>query len=67
MLRRTFREDLSVCVQCSSKVCIVAFSTDPDELEPLLLRHGEPLVPPIAAPARSAPQLEIDWLTDEPA
>ncbi len=47
-------------------VRIVAFTTNPDELEPLLLRHGEPLQAPIAAPARSPPQLELDWIDDEP-
>jgi len=59
LLRRTFREDLEVCVDCGGSVQVLTFATEPDELEPLLLRHGEPLEPPPVHPARPPPQLEL--------
>ena len=59
LFRRTFRENISVCVHCSAPVRILAYATDPDELHPLLLRHREPLEAPVVAPVRSPPQLEL--------
>ena len=66
MLRRTFREDLEVCVRCGGRVRIVQYATCPEELHPLLERFGEPLEAPLPHPARPPPQLELDWF-DEPA
>lgn len=66
LLKRTFREDLEVCVGCGGRVRIVQYATDPDDLHPLLERFGEPLEPPVVHPARPPPQLDLDWF-DEPA
>ncbi len=66
LFKRTFREDLEVCVRCSGRVRVVEYATEPAELHPLLERFGEPLEAPVVHPARPPPQLELDWL-DEPA
>ncbi len=66
LFRRTFREDLEVCIDCGGPVRVLTFATEPDKLEPLLVRHGEPLEPPPVHPARPPPQLQLDWF-DEPA
>jgi len=59
LFRRTFREDLEVCIDCGGPVRVLTFATEPDKLEPLLVRHGEPLEPPPVHPARPPPQLEL--------
>ena len=66
MLRRTFREDLEVCIRCGGPARVVQFATEPEDLHPLLERFGEPLEAPVPHPARPPPQLELDWF-DEPA
>jgi hypothetical protein len=66
LLKRTFREDLEVCIRCGGRVRIVQYATEPEDLRPLLGRFGEPLEAPVPHPARPPPQLELDWF-DEPA
>ena len=66
LLKRTFKEDLTVCRLCSGRLRLLDLVTEPDELAPLLERHGEPLEPPPLHPARAPPQLELA-LFDETA
>ena len=65
MLKRTFRQDLEICIRCGGRVRVVEFATEPEQLHPLLERFGEPLVAPVPHPARPPPQLELE-LYDEP-
>ena len=66
LLKRTFREDLEVCIRCPGRVRIAKYATEPEDLHPLLERFGEPLEAPVPHPARPPPQLDLDWF-DEPA
>lgn len=60
LLRRSFPDQLRVCSLCSGPLRVLGLATEPDELAPLLERHGEPLEPPPLHPARAPPQLEFE-------
>ena len=47
-----------VCPQCGDELKIVAFLTDADPIQRILIYIGEPATPPRIAPARAPP----DWL-----
>ena len=47
-----------VCPQCGGELKIVAFLTEADPIQRILIYIGEPATPPRIAPARAPP----DWL-----
>ena len=44
---------------------LISFITDPDVVTRILDHLGEPSRPPEPTPARSPPQIDIDWESDD--
>jgi hypothetical protein len=61
LLARTFQIDVSVCPACQGKMTIIAFITDPASVRRYLEGEGLEAEPPPVAPARSPPQLELEY------
>jgi hypothetical protein len=59
LLRRVFDVDALACPRCSTPMVVLAFITDPKVLEKILGHLGLPTTPPILAPARLLPELEL--------
>jgi hypothetical protein len=61
LLARVFQIDVSVCCECGGRMRIIAFITDPASVQRYLKGEGLPTEPPSIAPARSPPQIELDF------
>jgi hypothetical protein len=63
-----------LCPQCGGDLRIIAFITEPPAIKAILAHLGEPIAPPIVAPARGPPRWNLaiepvpDWVdTPQPA
>ena len=63
-----------LCPQCGGTMRIIAFITEPPAIKAILTHLGEPIAPPIVAPARGPPRWDLaiepvpDWVdTPQPA
>ena len=58
LIARIYEVFLLVCPQCGGELKIVAFLTEANPIQRILIYIGEPATPPRIAPARAPP----DWL-----
>jgi hypothetical protein len=58
LIARIYEVFSLVCPQCGGELMIVAFLTEADPIQRLLIHIGEPSTPPRIIPARAPP----DWL-----
>jgi len=61
MITAVFQIDVAVCSECGGRMKIIAFITDPASVQRYLKGEGLPTEPPPIAPARSPPQMELDY------
>ena len=61
-----------LCPQCGGDLRIIAFITEPPAIKAILAHLGEPIAPPIVAPARGPPRWNLaiepvpDWVDTPP-
>lgn len=59
LLRRVFAIDVLVCSRCGGPMTVLAFLTDPEVVEKILLHLGLPTEPKPLAPARPLGQMNL--------
>ena len=74
LLARIYENFPLLCPQCGGDLRIIAFITEPPAIKAILAHLGEPIAPPIVAPARGPPRWNLaiepvpDWVdTPQPA
>lgn len=61
LLSRVFEQDIGRCEHCGGALRLLACIDDPDAIATILNHLGLDTQAPRAAPARSPPQLALDW------
>ena len=61
LLARVFAVDVTLCPSCGGRMHWVAALTDPGSIRTYLTGVGLPADPPVIAPARPPPQLELEF------
>jgi hypothetical protein len=59
LLARIYEAFPLLCAFCGAQMSIVAFLTDPTSVREILAPLGEPIRPPVTAPARAPPLWDI--------
>ncbi len=61
MMRRVFELDVLECPRCSGRCAVIVVITDPQVIRPVLACLGLSARAPPIAPARPAPQPELEF------
>ena len=60
LLRRVHKVDVETCKRCGGRVEIIAYITEPTTVSRILGHLDLPTEPPLRAPARAPPQLDLE-------